>query len=405
MRGTQGRMVQRWWLAGSRLGEGAEGRGCGLAGPGRTGGGWAGLIDGSGLAWTDAGGPPRSGSVVYIPLQCLRRLPRCPSDPRPTLPMLACMSPSAVPAPPSLKRPRGLWKQRKAEAAHEHLPFLWPNQAILSHARLPSPAAPPAKEPSLLALHLRSPSASSSRRSLPRSASPGDDSGDDSEDDYDDARSSSSASSTKRRRLSGHFESSPEDLSHSSSSPTPRSAAHSSLSPLDPSAPRKSDAAVASPRPSPPLVAMPADPISRSVSTASNFSLSSSRPKSCHSAGYEDWENLKELFARAAERYDGASLFRSIFLPLHPRSAPGPDRPRSRSSRRHPRGSPSPSRRHSRMPPLPHRPPRPLCRLRRPHPLPPGQIRRRPRPCRRPTRLDPRRRFVRVAEPQAALGL
>ncbi len=45
--------------------------------------------------------------------------------------------------------------------------------------------------------------------------------------------------------------------------------------------------------------------ISRATST-STASDASSKGKAVHSADYEDWENLKELFARAAERYDGA---------------------------------------------------------------------------------------------------
>ncbi|TBU39324.1 hypothetical protein BD309DRAFT_872523 [Dichomitus squalens] len=62
-------------------------------------------------------------------------------------------------------------------------------------------------------------------------------------------------------------------------------------------------------------------PVSRSisaVSTTSSDSSLSARGKhrqssvqtqtSIHSAGYEDWENLKELFARAAERYDADDI-------------------------------------------------------------------------------------------------
>ena len=231
--------------------------------------------------------------------------------------MLACMSPAPVPvpppAPPSLKRPRGLWKQRRAQAANHSPTFVWPNKELASHADshlLREPLALFRPQPSLLGYHLCSPSSASSRRSLSRSLSERDSDvdSDDDDPDLDDARSHSSVSSYKRRRISGHF-SSPSDAAPSS---VLRSAA-GSLSP--PSDAHKCDVhpSRSSPTPTPPVLA--ATPmsysISRSVSNASSFSLPP--PKDVvHSADYEDWENLKELFARAAERYDGASLLSRV---------------------------------------------------------------------------------------------
>ncbi|TFK81206.1 hypothetical protein K466DRAFT_502552 [Polyporus arcularius HHB13444] len=53
--------------------------------------------------------------------------------------------------------------------------------------------------------------------------------------------------------------------------------------------------------------------ISRAAST-STASDASSKGKAVHSADYEDWENLKELFARAAERYDADDIPEAIPL-------------------------------------------------------------------------------------------
>ncbi|RPD57277.1 hypothetical protein L226DRAFT_465837 [Lentinus tigrinus ALCF2SS1-7] len=48
-------------------------------------------------------------------------------------------------------------------------------------------------------------------------------------------------------------------------------------------------------------------PLSRETSSSA-ASDASSKGKAVHSADYEDWENLKELFARAAERYDADDI-------------------------------------------------------------------------------------------------
>ena len=241
--------------------------------------------------------------------------------------MLACMSPSPVPSPPapSRKRPRGLWRQHQARA-HEPSPaFPWPNGELLSHDRIAqflrasslsaSAAAGPSRSPSSApsravspsasqshsaSAHLRSPSAASSHTDLaaPHEVYHEDD------DEVDDRRSDSSASS-KRRRLSPH---------HSDLSLSPTSG-HGSSTPL-------SDHllynAALRPLNSPPklaIAAMSPQSLSRATST-STASDASSKGKAVHSADFEDWENLKELFARAAERYDGAS-------------SPGPDRAQS----------------------------------------------------------------------------
>ncbi|KAI0693379.1 hypothetical protein C8T65DRAFT_760617 [Cerioporus squamosus] len=58
---------------------------------------------------------------------------------------------------------------------------------------------------------------------------------------------------------------------------------------------------------------MSPDSISRAPST-STASDASSKGKAVRSADYEDWENLKELFARAAERYDAEDIPEAIPL-------------------------------------------------------------------------------------------
>ncbi|KAH9912096.1 uncharacterized protein BXZ73DRAFT_107642 [Epithele typhae] len=59
---------------------------------------------------------------------------------------------------------------------------------------------------------------------------------------------------------------------------------------------------------------MAPEPISRATSTASTLSFASHAHSHPHSADYEDWENLKELFARAAERYDADDLPEAVAL-------------------------------------------------------------------------------------------
>ena len=247
--------------------------------------------------------------------------------------MLAFMSPSPAifpPAPPpvpSLKRPRGLWKQRRLEPVQTLHPFPWPLKEVPSHVRTsggntapgsPRPSASGSPTPSVV--HLRSPS-SSSHRSL--TASPDDDCTYD--DDEDDARSVSSSSS-KRRRVSGHFSPGP-DFAPSRSSGSAPGIRCESITPLSGTLPHY--AATVAPLGLPPLLSLSMfpQPVSRSISAVSAISSSSSTSAkgkhrldsvqpSVHSADYEDWENLKELFARAAERYDG------MCLPAHPHFVP-----------------------------------------------------------------------------------
>ena len=262
------------------------------------------------------------------------------------------------PSPPSLKRPRGLWKQRQARAADPPNPSPWPNQELRSHDRiadfLRSSASAPSSSRSTSPSHLLpcSPSAASSRRSL----APSDH--DESDDDDADARSCTSSGSSKRRRLSGHFS------SDSEFTPSPTSgSAHDSSTPLSDHLLYNAHLHIPIP---PSLRSMSPISISRAPSAASDHSKSK---LGVHSADYEDWENLKELFARAADRYDGTCspppaytyLFLSGPAPPRPRPASALSRSASRATHAHPlstsrrpaRGPAPPPRRHPRVPPLP----------------------------------------------------
>ncbi|KAH9911990.1 uncharacterized protein B0H18DRAFT_1056967 [Fomitopsis serialis] len=191
-------------------------------------------------------------------------------------------TPTPPPAPfaPSHKRPRGLWKGRRDS----------PDTAAASHAPR---------------------SAQSSPRPSSSSTTLADD--DDTAYDDDDRYSASSASS-KRRRCSGAF-----DASTDSRPPSPR------------------------PRPAsvPPLLAdLPYHATHPRLPTLSRLAVVRSMPdplSSAHRKGkqpstadYEDWENLKELYARAIDRYDAddvpqaLALLRAVtrechrFLTVHP---------------------------------------------------------------------------------------
>lgn len=229
---------------------------------------------------------------AYIPRSLFLSL----SPNAPPSSMLACMTPQPVPTAPSLKRPRGIWKQRQARAP----PSPWPNQAILSHDRIASflrPSSSPRPTSPSNSHLLCSPSSSR----IASSVHP-----DDSDDDDLDARSISSRSSSKRPRLSPHFASDSDfTLSPSSGSAHP-SSTQGSLTPL-------SDLQLYN---APPpllssMITMPPASISRVPSQSSSPAASLAHVKHFHSADYEDWENLKELFARAADRYDGTSLLLS----------------------------------------------------------------------------------------------
>ena len=251
--------------------------------------------------------------------------------------MLAFMAPPLPPLPApvpvlprSLKRPRGLWKQRRLEAVQAPR-SPWPLKETPSHDwrahRLPSGSPRPSHSPTPTLVQLRSPSATS-HRSLTPSCDPDDDA----DQPKDDALGVSSASS-KRRRISGHFAS----ASELTPSPTAGSA-HACESITSPS-PFPSHAIVLPPRRDPPIPVLSMSPqvISRSVSdatSASNASSFSAKAKHrqltldtpARSADYEDWENLKELFARAADRYDGVYLLLFphllLFFLLHTCSSP-----------------------------------------------------------------------------------
>ncbi|KAH9852005.1 hypothetical protein C2E23DRAFT_828614 [Lenzites betulinus] len=246
------------------------------------------------------------------------------------------------PPPPSLKRPRGLWKQRRVQAARaaQALPLHpWPNKSAYSHDRIAewrrahshtALLSVPVLHPVPILIH--SPSSPSSRRSLSDC--------DDEDDDEDDARSASSSSS-KRRRFADQD---PSTTSPSSGSTfTARTTPPALPVPLYNAAP-----ALSRPQRTMALPDFPHPPSLSPGPSASISILSSPRPKGklVRSADYEDWENLKELFARAAERYDADDLPEALpllravirechrFLMDHPDpSVVYADPQRSRSSR------------------------------------------------------------------------
>lgn len=262
-----------------------DGIGRGLDG-GRAGTGWARSGSSTTAVWTGL-----HTLCIYTSLSLSFLSPNAPPSS-----MLACMTPQPVPTAPSLKRPRGIWKQRQARAP----PSPWPNQAILSHDRIASflrPSSSPRPTSPSNSHLLCSPSSSR----IASSVHP-----DDSDDDDLDARSISSRSSSKRPRLSPHFASDSDfTLSPSSGSAHP-SSTQGSLTPL-------SDLQLynAPPPLLPSMITMHPASISRVPSQSSSPAASLAHVKHFHSADYEDWENLKELFARAADRYDGTSLLLS----------------------------------------------------------------------------------------------
>ncbi|KAJ2973342.1 hypothetical protein NUW54_g12082 [Trametes sanguinea] len=138
--------------------------------------------------------------------------------------------------------------------------------------------------------------------------------------------------SSKRRRCSGHFPSDSDfspSISPASASPesSTNSSANTPLSVLPPNHPSQSsllyNAASHNPIPSltmslaatAPAPALSARSASHSSPAPSSI-LSSPRAKGTQvrSADYEDWENLKELFARAAERYDADDVQEALPL-------------------------------------------------------------------------------------------
>lgn len=216
--------------------------------------------------------------------------------------MLACMPPlpsssSALPTPmptlpspfaPSHKRPRGLWKRRRED----------PDMAARSHA-----------------LRLRS------TQSSPRPSSSSTTLVDDDDDTYDDddRYSSSSSSSSKRRRCSGAF-----DAFADSRPPSPRTRP-ASVPPLLSDLPYHAT----HPRPPPqPRVAvvrtLMLDLVSPSPSSISSHHHHH-KGKQPSTADYEDWENLKLLYARAQERYDGPSSTAISPIPECSSSPPADD--------------------------------------------------------------------------------
>lgn len=123
------------------------------------------------------------------------------------------------------------------------------------------------------------------------------------DDDDDDDRYSSSSGSSKRRRCSGAFDGAFEsDLPSRRPSPF-ASCASGTLSPLSDLASHHARR----PHPSPRIVM--ADPFVKMNTTPPP---SFHKGKQTLTADYEDWENLKELFARAIDRYDGE--FRTLIF-------------------------------------------------------------------------------------------
>jgi hypothetical protein len=168
------------------------------------------------------------------------------------------ISPSRPAAGRSRKRPRGIWKTRQPAAAKAFVNHLT-NSASRHH------------------LH-RVPISNTDSPSLDEEE------GDIFEAFEDDVRSVSTASSSKRRKLdSSSTPSSPNGLT------SPSSSAHSAHS-LPPSA---------SPPSSPFFYeVLPTRPLMDSLLTV----VSSKADKRV--CAYGDWEQLKELFAEAAERYE-----------------------------------------------------------------------------------------------------
>ncbi|KAI0924171.1 hypothetical protein AcW1_006360 [Taiwanofungus camphoratus] len=167
-------------------------------------------------------------------------------------------SSSPSPSAASHKRPRGLWKGRRDS---------------------PRAYVQPRPSPKMV--------------SGPHDCPDEDDARDISPLDDDDDRYSSSSASSKRRRFSGPWDS-------TDSSPFRRSAS-GSLTPLSDSFANSN----AHSRPS------------HRIMTSDRFNTPSTiSPKGKHptTADYEDWENLKELFARAAERYDSDDVAEALPL-------------------------------------------------------------------------------------------
>ena len=219
-------------------------------------------------------------------LACMLPLPS--SSPAPPTPMPTTASPFA----PSHKRPRGLWKRRRED----------PDMAARSHA-----------------LRLRS------AQSSPRPSSSSTTLIDDDEDTYDDDdRYSSASSSSKRRRCSGPF-----DAFADSRPPSPRTRP-ASVAPLLSHLPYHAT----HPRPPPPprlavVRTLMLDPVSSSVSSLSTHHHHHHKGKQPSTAGYEDWENLKLLYARAQERYDGQYSTAMASIASRSFSSPADDVPQA----------------------------------------------------------------------------
>lgn len=168
------------------------------------------------------------------------------------------------------KRPRGLWKGRRETP----IVRAEPKAATLSH------------DCELDSVH---------------SASTSSHGGDFFEDDLDDGHSSDSSS--KRRRLSGALSDS-ETLWHHSPTSRPRTPDLWYNAPYFPTQILKS------PPPS------PRTKISRMQSSPEKYSSINSQDKGKQPSvtDLEDWENLKELFARASQAYECESLSVDKFL-------------------------------------------------------------------------------------------
>lgn len=216
-----------------------------------------------------------------------------PSSPPPSS-MLALMFPTPAPYPfnvptTSHKRPRGLWKRRRVDPHSQSRP--WPNSEMFTHG-------PRIAQPDFDNLHLPYHRSSSSYTNPQYDNDNNNTSSPDL--DFDD---SASSSSSKRRRLSGPYDNFSDFSSHKASS---SSGSHTPLSDLyhaKPPTPRLPESMSSS-----------TSSKTSSASTSANLSISAKGKQPTTTADYEDWENLKELFARAVERYDCASVVNVYIL-------------------------------------------------------------------------------------------
>lgn len=194
--------------------------------------------------------------------------------------MLILMPPVPAPYPfnvatTSHKRPRGLWKGRRV-APHSQS-RLSPKAANLSHDFSDGERLGDFYD-------------DRSSYSTPQYEE------DDSTSLDADVDDSSSCSSSKRRRISGYFDLFTEHSStqaSSSGSHTPLSDLYNAISPTHRTTLSMS---------------------SSTSSKSSQLSISAEGKQPTTTADYEDWENLKELFARAVERYDCASVVAIVYI-------------------------------------------------------------------------------------------